>query len=252
MTRSATIKTEDFTEFLVIEGDDFQRILKNEHEQTFLNKLQFLKSAVNLFRNWKVKDVQKLVELSQVQTFPRNSVIIREDEGSEHIYFVKIGTCKVVKTVQFIKRCTCKNKHILLPFKSEEETPLDPKTDILCTKLVELFFLPSGSYFGEGDLLMKSRRQALSEVFDKQPSPLGFTIMTTRRVECLVMSKMDFVRVASDRDFDDMGTKYQEYPSLDVILDSFYVNRNWFKWRQKELQEIMHDKRLRRERQRFK
>jgi hypothetical protein len=108
------------------------------------------------------------------------------------------------------------------------------------TKLLVISILSPGDYFGEGSILANSKRQALSEVFKPTKLERGVSVITNMKTECLVLSKVDYLRFASDRTFDILRAENaaKQIPDLSIV-ESFTTCNAWLTYKKKIMKEIM-------------
>ena len=57
---------------------------------------EFLET-VNLFYNVKDSTIEQIAKLSQSKTYPKNSMIILEEEFGDQLFIVKTGTVKITR-----------------------------------------------------------------------------------------------------------------------------------------------------------
>ena len=94
-TRAATIKTVMPTEFLVVTKEDYDRILKSLKSDELEEKVEFLKN-VHLFRDVGDKELQSIAYVLHSKTYQRGQVIVKQNDESDDMFFVKNGECRVV------------------------------------------------------------------------------------------------------------------------------------------------------------
>ncbi|KAJ3286550.1 Cyclic nucleotide-binding domain-containing protein 1 [Borealophlyctis nickersoniae] len=115
VARSSSIVTRRLSEFLVIDKDDFAHIVRGFKDEDAINKDEMLRT-MPVFRTLGEKSV--LAQSCTMRKFPVNKPVVIEGERCENIFFIRTGTCRVVKLVDFVKQRLGPKSFLLLPLSS--------------------------------------------------------------------------------------------------------------------------------------
>jgi len=135
--RQATITCREFSEFVKLKKGDYDNILRDYSERDFREKIKFLEMVPEL----KQLDYSALQSLAYVlieRDHEHGSIIARQGEEMDEIYFVAHGSCKVIREVPNFLGTT------------------------RCNRLIEELGEPDdGSYSGAGQSLRLTKLQGL-------------------------------------------------------------------------------------------
>lgn len=127
--------------------------------------------------------------------------------------------------MEFIHRTLKNNRFEMAAY--VHGTPLQPN-EKLVPKILCIDTLHGGSYFGEAGILAVSKRQAMSEVFTQGKWKCTSSVVCSTKAEIMLMSKIDFLRMAKDRTLELMRMEgAQKIFSQDSISHSFLVQEKW-------------------------
>ena len=96
--RAAAIYCALDCEFLVIEKDDYQRILAALAAREFEERAEFL-STMPIFKTSAPDALQSMVSILAVRKEPPNTVIIKQNDDPDNFYIVYKGLCRIVMQV---------------------------------------------------------------------------------------------------------------------------------------------------------
>eukprot|EP01137_Pigoraptor_chileana_P034344 Opistho-2@26754 len=99
ITRQATILCKEATEFLSMDKEDFQGILRQSHSQELEEKINFLRST-ELMASWPDDLVRTVSDTSQVKDFKAKMVLLRTQQPSDWIFLVRRGRCEAIKAIE--------------------------------------------------------------------------------------------------------------------------------------------------------
>jgi CRP-like cAMP-binding protein len=86
----------------VVQGNDTINQGKYMNAYTLLETVLFFKKT-QLFHNVPAEKLMGLAEISEVVTYPKGSVISKENDISNHLYIVKSGSLKIIKMKKDVK-----------------------------------------------------------------------------------------------------------------------------------------------------
>ncbi|KAI8845400.1 cyclic nucleotide-binding-like protein [Chytridium lagenaria] len=95
--RSATIITDERTELIKVEKEDYNRIIKSIHEKQNLEMYSFLR-RMPVFSSWTRGSLLSVSMNMQVRKYLYGEVIYREGDDLKYFYIVKSGKVSVRKT----------------------------------------------------------------------------------------------------------------------------------------------------------
>jgi CRP-like cAMP-binding protein len=182
--RNASIRAKKDTEFIMLEKSDYEAIMnhvaKSSLDTDTQKELELYAETCPLFASLNI-DRKFISKYCEIRKFPPNSTIVAEGETSNTIWFMKTGSCRVVKIVNVLQeRYLGKTYSHVLPMKLQEQTlkfsykdikPLDlvqrgqvvlngspsiSKLNIV-HKIVEVHRLEAGDYFGDSDGILTSQ-----------------------------------------------------------------------------------------------
>ena len=94
--RQATVVTAMATRFLKIEKEAYERSLQKLHEAELQQRVAYLQ-GVFVFSDWSDDDLYKLAYVMSSRRYEKNATIIAQGETTDSLFFVKAGTCRVLK-----------------------------------------------------------------------------------------------------------------------------------------------------------
>eukprot|EP00756_Hemistasia_phaeocysticola_P060372 Hpha_TRINITY_DN3989_c0_g1::TRINITY_DN3989_c0_g1_i1::g.18075::m.18075 len=129
--------TKEPCDFLCLRHDDYDRLLGHMEERELDARVQFLSEGlvVPIFASWGAYQLRELAQKAYPRRYASRSVVVREREEGQDLYFIRVGECRVVREVEF-----CEQASQGIPSRK-------------AVKLLELALLMQGEYFGELALL---------------------------------------------------------------------------------------------------
>ncbi|KAJ3217935.1 Cyclic nucleotide-binding domain-containing protein 2 [Clydaea vesicula] len=100
--RQTTVKTLEDCEFLQIHRDDYKSILEIETKNDLKKKLNFIESN-SFFEGMPKEHIQILASSARTIEYRPNEVIFTEGSFLQHVILIWEGTCRVLKTVNFLR-----------------------------------------------------------------------------------------------------------------------------------------------------
>ncbi|KAI8851479.1 hypothetical protein BC829DRAFT_386800 [Chytridium lagenaria] len=205
--RSATIVTKSETELLWVNKDDFIQVLKLEATRDLEDKESFLLS-IPFFAGMTPTAIKSLAYNSQIREVQPNAVLFAEGEAAGYVFIVREGTARLIKYVPFeeVYLDKKKSKYILLPhpLPSNLEPPFGSRNMSLMSSSIEQLIDPIIPHSTSNAAVLtipttpskRSRKSTPDElsVLLKEATVSPFSLVSTTRVKCLLISRIDFAR----------------------------------------------------------
>ncbi|KAH8045418.1 cGMP-dependent protein kinase [Aureococcus anophagefferens] len=133
---------------LVLHKADYDQIMKDYQKSEHRKAFKCMK-RIPLFRHWSRSRLDRLCDMLQWNYFKAGTVVVRQGDLPDNVYFILDGRCVVSKDV-FVKRTN--------RWPSGKRSWVTKKvTETVNVRLLEL---DSGSYFGEKGILENTTRAA--------------------------------------------------------------------------------------------
>lgn len=108
--RTATVESATSMELLVIGKEDFNRIFMNDNDEEESEHVKFLRQ-VPIMQNWPMDCLRDEPGTCILHYFKRGSLVTEDGKKSEWLYFIKSGSCEVLKKLKNVKaRKSCQIK----------------------------------------------------------------------------------------------------------------------------------------------
>nr|XP_034301425.1 uncharacterized protein LOC105321563 isoform X4 [Crassostrea gigas] len=108
--RTATVESATSMELLVIGKEDFNRIFMNDNDEEESEHVKFLRQ-VPIMQNWPIDCLRDEPGTCILHYFKRGSLVTEDGKKSEWLYFIKSGSCEVLKKLRNVKaRKSCQIK----------------------------------------------------------------------------------------------------------------------------------------------
>ncbi|KAJ3114039.1 hypothetical protein HDU96_002627 [Phlyctochytrium bullatum] len=111
--RLASITTKRTTEFLIIERQHFEKVMSISQDTDIREKMAAMRE-VAIFKTLSV-NLGNLARYVDIKTYPPNGVIVCEGDLCEYVYFLRSGTCRVIKAIPFLKIPISRDKYVFRP-----------------------------------------------------------------------------------------------------------------------------------------
>lgn len=95
---SATVVTRDHCELITIHRDDYVAALKDIHEGELEEKKAFLEK-LDLFSECPQENLMNLAYVLQPRLYEKNRVVLKQNEMSDYIFFIRSGGVRILKEV---------------------------------------------------------------------------------------------------------------------------------------------------------
>ncbi|XP_033742463.1 uncharacterized protein LOC117328939 isoform X2 [Pecten maximus] len=123
--RTATVESASSMELLVIGKEDFNRIfMKAENPDEEAEHVQFLRQ-VPLMQTWPIEKLENEPGACLLHFFKRGTLITEDGKTSEWLYFIKSGSCEVLKNLKSTKAKKA----------GQVQKKLDPMCDVILPEL---------------------------------------------------------------------------------------------------------------------
>ncbi len=166
--RTASIICLEDTEFMTVEKADYDRILKTVMQAKLKKKEEYF-LQVSVLRNASSKYLAMMSYFFIPRKFQRNSVLIRQGDAADSVYFVRKGRCRIVY-------------HTEITYDTFE---YPTKIETRDTKVFDLANIGPHEYFGEYALL--------------EGVPQPFTIIAETDVKLYEINNSDFRKKTGKR-----------------------------------------------------
>ncbi|KAI9332217.1 hypothetical protein BDR26DRAFT_869492 [Obelidium mucronatum] len=279
--RIASAITKRTTEFLLVERDDYLRIVQDTNDVHSREKLAHIKK-IPLFKTLSA-NLETIALYCDLKSFPPDSVVVCEGDPCEYIFFQRSGTSRLVKSLQFCKvrhhggysleplhqhhlhhqaqqpqhhnhqnHHQIDSSHPLLSSNQQQPPPPPPTSTptpaapTVVTKFVVIQKLFPGDYYFDGSESINPNDLAFSS--GSRAITAKTSVVTNIRSEFLVISKIDFNKFATKdtwRAFSN-GSADKALPPLPILNQVYSEHRKWSIHKKQVVAEIMEEIRLKR------
>ncbi|KAJ3302368.1 hypothetical protein HDU76_005534, partial [Blyttiomyces sp. JEL0837] len=97
--RAATIVTVRQTELVLVQKEDYNRVLRFVHQKHTAEMVNFLKS-IPIFQDWTASALKAIAGKMSFREMPPGSVILEEGKRCDNLYFIKSGVVHVQKNLK--------------------------------------------------------------------------------------------------------------------------------------------------------
>ncbi|KAI9206841.1 uncharacterized protein BJ171DRAFT_494953 [Polychytrium aggregatum] len=234
---ATTAITQKPTEFLTISKEEYMDIMEMRQDPSGTEKLEIMQ-GIPLLCTLSLP-MGPLAHYCEIQSFAPNTALIVEGTVPTRIYFLRKGTCRIIKLVKFIKKSYhlgSKTTFHLMPL--DRQSPGSgaavssaDDTDIV-TKILVVGELKPGDHFGnETDPLESSGYST------ELPSPV--TIVTNERVDVAEMAKIDFHKFSTPRTKELLETGRAPLADLENLSKKYISDRLWSSYKRKVVKDIV-------------
>jgi CRP-like cAMP-binding protein len=115
-SRKATIVCKTSCQFLRVDKEDFNMVLRKKYQQEIDNRLAHLRKQPK-FHGWSEADLAMAAETSKLVEYPADSVILQDMETQlDDVYFITKGECYIAKTFDLLYQLRRDNSmRIMMP-----------------------------------------------------------------------------------------------------------------------------------------
>mmetsp|Transcript_9465 Transcript_9465/g.32958 ORF Transcript_9465/g.32958 Transcript_9465/m.32958 type:complete len:454 (-) Transcript_9465:453-1814(-) len=252
--RAATVTTREQCEFLKVGKADYNMILKQVNESQLNEKVAFLRK-VPIFDKLSPTAFQSLAYVLIPREALRNTVVVKQGQESEDIFFIVSGSCKVVREVDDVPPSGTMGRHGMsgaLTARSSYRSLVSSESSrgSLTSRgssrsfgpgyvppqgngklFLELGTLRRYDFFGETGMVRKTRQES--------------TVITTCQTRMYVLNKWDFLRRIDTPTKDAIMLSINDTPTDDQLRRDFYKNEKWEDYKRGLVDSILEGKRHR-------
>eukprot|EP00112_Aurelia_sp_Birch-Aquarium-sp1_P006908 Seg1754.9 transcript_id=Seg1754.9/GoldUCD/mRNA.D3Y31 product="Cyclic nucleotide-binding domain-containing protein 2" protein_id=Seg1754.9/GoldUCD/D3Y31 len=225
--KSAKVRCRGICDFLRIDNDDIEEVLKMSYKLETERRMKFLMS-LDLFYKWDENDIKLLNASSRTVELPADSVILKDmRESHENVYFVMSGQVKVVRQIPVIleRLPFGRDKMALAPVDHNDDIKSNIKIDRRYEKQKILHLviqtLHEGQYFGVDEDIGKS------------------SVISATKTELLTIPKSSLLLQQRGRLFEHMKTiAMMRYPNRAQTFQRYMIGLNWEKYKKGLVSEV--------------
>ncbi|XP_071787118.1 uncharacterized protein [Asterias amurensis] len=225
--RTATISCKGDTEFLRLDKPDFDLVLRRSYQQEWDTRMSALRSLA-AFGHWSEEELSATNDRAKLEEFlPNTPIISNLTQSPDDIYFIKSGVCKVVREFTLLQSCLPfgHTKLSLPPLDANHNVPESFKPERyqrVVRKLLHVANIGRGKFFGVGEDLH------------------GTHIISTGKVECILVSRVSFMRHDRGISLEQMQSMVSQlYPSYDETFANFLLDKKWRAYKRRLVKELM-------------
>ena len=214
--RQASVVTAMPTHFLKIEKKAYELSLQKLHEAELGQRTKFVQS-VFIFSDWSDEDLRRVAYVMTSRRYEKNTTIIAQGDQTESIYFLKEGSCRVIKRMQLNRRQ--KEMLGLVAESPRSGATRHKKSDTPENHMLEIGDLCERQYFGELAMLEKKAHTA--------------SVVSVTPVEVLILSKYDFYHLVDTRTQQLMQAYAKKfYFDEDSIKQTIHDQHEWTRYKE--------------------
>ncbi|KAL0028365.1 hypothetical protein WJX77_002202 [Trebouxia sp. C0004] len=265
--RAASVVTSMASEFLTIDGKQYQLLLAQLQREELKAKVDVLRRAP-LFRGWTTGQLHHLAGVVQLQRLPYNTVVVEQGTDAECTYFIKTGEVRVVRRMdtqhpfwaalhkdsllapQYAPASNVSRSYQLAPFVKVPDSRTTPSTPITSNSLATAAAanatgLSSNTALNARpeevwlEVMTYGQYESFGESAALQEGTRGASIITNMYTELLVLTKLDLlsnISLAARERLEEMIN--QRTPDED-LLRSARQQLRWDKYKHDLVQGIL-------------
>ncbi|XP_064637922.1 uncharacterized protein LOC135494101 [Lineus longissimus] len=237
ITRTATIICKGHSEFLRVDKEDFDMVLRRSYEYEYNQRVAGLKN-IQLFRDLKDDEIEAMANNCKSVEYVTDQVIIGNTKAiSENVYFIKSGSAIVIRQMIIIRE-QFDNGHVKYHFPSSLRPGFNVATQnararrptrmSLCSHMIEerhlmsLCKLRSGSYFGVGEDLMDT------------------FVVSAEKTEVIMVPRVLFVKYGQPKMLERMRIDWETVlPDMRTTFNRYIEDKKWRAYRQEVVDEVI-------------
>jgi len=197
--RNATVVTAIPTILLKVEKDAYEQSLQKLHEADLQQRMIFLQ-RVFIFSDWTEQDLRKIAYVMTPRKFEKNTTVIKQGEGTDSMFFLVEGTCRVLQRMSLSGR----QLEMLGLGTAGSCSPRSGSSSPRVPHVLEICRLNQHQYFGELAMLDKGEHTA--------------SVVTVTPVEVLILSKYDFYHHVDARTQETMHSYARKFYMDDAAI----------------------------------
>lgn len=217
-TRSHTCVASEDTELIKVSQKSFMALV-NHHKVGIYKDIITLLDDCQLFRGITQDIKYKLIEKCNVEKYPANCVIIKQNEFPMYIYIIKKGGIKILRK---IKKKKVENWQNLRNIYTEE---FDSLADEIIMEIEEL---TDKSFICDYELVHQLCMRN--------------TVLTTQPAELIRISIYDLMDILSPNNIKTIGSNCKVFPTDREVMDHFLKNNHWKQFKMMLVQDFKFQK----------
>eukprot|EP00347_Sterkiella_histriomuscorum_P000850 403374282 len=225
--RTATVKSLEACYVIIIPRDSFNKFMR----QPMLKKLNIIISfyrSLNFMDGLDNNTLLIIASKTSTTTLQSNTLVVRQDNKSKYLYFIKKGRVKILRNIEIIdhsnKEITVENYKML--FKEPEE--FHRKKSMVKFLLLELTELGQYECFGEDSEVLSS---TVITPYDISQRQLPYSVISSQPLECYCIGKTDFYEYISDVTRKQFLKYLRTYPTDKELRRFYFEQTNWMQFR---------------------
>ncbi|OWF45308.1 uncharacterized protein LOC110457241 isoform X2 [Mizuhopecten yessoensis] len=230
-TYSAACKVD--SEFLSVDKDQFNKVLRQNWEESWQNRYNFLMSSP-YFKAWTKEQLRQTADVALTKEYNNNSVIFgNERKVTNWVYFILKGRCRVVQKLSLVRsKSPYRRSCLTLPGTQKAEETLNTFMNkpygkrqrqlALDTHFLTITTLQKGDYFGVGE--------DMSDCY----------IVTTEKAEILLLNAASFSIHSKREELECLKDRRNGLlPSFKQLHRQFEINRRWWEYKRGIVSEVV-------------
>lgn len=255
--RAASIFCRGTCEFLRIDRDDFNEVLRYSHQREWEMRGTILRSHP-VFKGWSPRELNLANMHSKTKSYPPNTIIISESKQKpDRVFFIATGICTVVRRLQLVKKQVSakKYKYQLPPIDGKNlSSPVPPKTDVFKRNSIkDPLLAKEKSALAIGEKQIEDRYFTVfslgpGDYFNVGENMNGLYVISVGRVEVVQMGTLAFARHSDRlRNLQEMKSTYlSKLPTFMSTYKKYILDRKWQCYKKNVVHQVI-DKRTRKQ-----
>ncbi|XP_033742291.1 uncharacterized protein LOC117328826 [Pecten maximus] len=233
ISRTYTAVCKVDSEFLSVDKVQFNRVLRQNWEESWQNTYNFMTSSP-YFKDWTKDQLRQTADVALNKEFSNNSVVF----GNEHqltnwVYFILKGKCQLVQKLSLVRsKSPYQRSFLTVPGTQKAEETLKTFLDkpygktrrqlALDTHYLTVTTLQKGDYFGVGEDMRNCY------------------IVTTTKSDILMVNAASYSIHSKREELVRLKEKRDELlPTLKELHRQFEVNRRWWEYKRDVVAEVV-------------
>ncbi|XP_031551248.1 cAMP-dependent protein kinase regulatory subunit-like [Actinia tenebrosa] len=225
--RAATIICKTSCEFLIVDKDDFNEVLRMSHQIEYEKKMSVL-STHPAFATWTNVEKKQTVPHTKIRVFQHDMIILGgKQASSDFAYFIISGKCNVVREIMVVKKLFNSGKaRYSLPSINDTKHGIlsvqDYANKKIERKLLIIRTLNEGDFFGVGEDLDKTY------------------IITAERVSCVLINHLALLKRDRGKYMEEMRQRLMKsFPTQQEAFKGFLDDYNWKQYKTKCIKDVV-------------
>ncbi|XP_060082614.1 uncharacterized protein LOC132561915 [Ylistrum balloti] len=233
ISRTYTAVCKVDSEFLSVDKEQFNKVLRQNWEESWQNRYNFLTSS-SYFNEWTKDQLRQTADVALIQEFNSNKLVFgNENKLTNWVYFILRGRCQVVQKLSMVRsKSPYQRSCLTLPGTQKAEETLKTFLDkpygkkqrqlALDTHYLTITSLQKGDYFGVGENMKNCY------------------IVTTTRADILLINAASYSIHSKRDELEKLRAKRDKLlPTLKELHRQFEVNRRWWEYKRDVVAEVV-------------